>query len=909
MFKPIIKCLASVFLGFLLVLFFIKDDAVFKRIASNKLQTYFSSLFDSSVSLSIKRITFFPASLQLESVLVKPHKSVDWSWSCSDLSLSFSWFDFLLYGTISLAVIADKFQADTFLSENGLNVWNHMLKVCEGEAQIAIFLQSLKILQGQLIIKEPYIDSVITTQFELDGITIDNAFKSVIRFLNGGISIRNTKLFERLQGTVRYDVLYKAQGPHFMISPKLNIDLPQMGDRKTVHITGAWKVDQGVLTAKNSDRSFVIAPIKLYTIGKTMCVELQTQFPASYLYALLSDSVLTKDIAGQCRLRTSIEFNGIPSLMRNVLQVGPITYKQKEVISGFTVTCKRDHEHWNGNVFFALDKKQTIQGGFFWDEQKNNGTINFCNQTILNIPFFKYWCVQPKNFSTNMQYKPDDTVSGSYRWVAGNTKTDARTECIGLLEWKHGQLKTEMKLEDYDITFACNTTPPFCIQHLLCTTDDRKTVMDFRSHNQKEKRFIGAVSCSFFKKLLQMYGYELQGQGLLKLFSTVKNNKIVTELKLCEGTLRVPYLYNFLHDASVRCTIDPYKKTVALHEGTCLFHRGIIRCFSGKIAFDDQYNLLSALIPLRLSDCFVNWKKDLFAVVSGDLVYKKDENDFSNLSGMVTIDRSQLKRNIFSQDFRKSFLGSVIESDKGDYAFDLHVKTKDPVRVKTSFLQTAAHIDCSLKGTMQSPLFSGSITMNSGTLAFPYKPLHIINSTIRFSSEKVDDPIIEIHARNKIKKYTVDLDLFGSGQQPQIRFTATPDLRQEQIVSLLFAGSEKESLNILMPALIMQNIKGILFDSYQLPTGIKKSFRRFFKPLEHIHLVPSFADQTGRGGLRASIEIEATERWRALLQKNFSLTEDTKVEVEYLLSDDISLRGVRNEQGDVSAEVEMRWKF
>ncbi|MCK5632119.1 hypothetical protein KAH94_00040, partial [bacterium] len=130
-----------------------------------------------------------------------------------------------------------------------------------------------------------------------------------------------------------------------------------------------------------------------------------------------------------------------------------------------------------------------------------------------------------------------------------------------------------------------------------------------------------------------------------------------------------------------------------------------------------------------------------------------------------------------------------------------------------------------------------------------------------------------------------------------------------QILSLLLAGSEQDSLNILMTALFMQNMKGLIFGSDHSPTGVRSMFAKFFKPFERIHLVPSFTDQTGRGGLRGALEIDVSERWRAMIQKNFSLTEDTKVEVEYLLSDDVSLRGVRDERGDISAEVEMRWKF
>jgi hypothetical protein len=73
--------------------------------------------------------------------------------------------------------------------------------------------------------------------------------------------------------------------------------------------------------------------------------------------------------------------------------------------------------------------------------------------------------------------------------------------------------------------------------------------------------------------------------------------------------------------------------------------------------------------------------------------------------------------------------------------------------------------------------------------------------------------------------------------------------------------------------------------------------------------VPSFIDQSGRGGLRGAIEIDISDRWRAVIQKNFSLTEDTRFELEYLLSDDISVRATRDIRRDLIGEVEMRYKF
>ena len=146
-------------------------------------------------------------------------------------------------------------------------------------------------------------------------------------------------------------------------------------------------------------------------------------------------------------------------------------------------------------------------------------------------------------------------------------------------------------------------------------------------------------------------------------------------------------------------------------------------------------------------------------------------------------------------------------------------------------------------------------------------------------------------------------------QNHHIQLSSNPSLSEEQIMALLLVGSQEESLNIVMPALIMQNVKQLLFGSEQKQYGLERYFTGFLKPLKHISLVPSFVDQTGRGGLRAAVEINVHDKLRAVIQKNFSLTEDTRFEIEYMISDDISLKGVRDERRDVSSELEMKWKF
>ena len=189
---------------------------------------------------------------------------------------------------------------------------------------------------------------------------------------------------------------------------------------------------------------------------------------------------------------------------------------------------------------------------------------------------------------------------------------------------------------------------------------------------------------------------------------------------------------------------------------------------------------------------------------------------------------------------------------------------------------------------------------------FPAQPLAISRGKITFVPQQTDDPFLELSAQGRIKKYLITITVAGSAQDPHVTLQSVPALSEEQIIMLLLTGSEHESLNVMVPTLVMRNIESIIFGSTHA-LGLEKS--SWFSSLKKIAFVPRFTDQTGRGGLKGALEIEVSKRLRAVLEKNFSLSEDTTVEVEYLVSDDVSLRMTRDERGDMGAEVEMRFKF
>ena len=351
---------------------------------------------------------------------------------------------------------------------------------------------------------------------------------------------------------------------------------------------------------------------------------------------------------------------------------------------------------------------------------------------------------------------------------------------------------------------------------------------------------------------------------------------------------------------------------MTIRDMQCTMHNGRLGSSIIQVKLGDDLRPRYVYAPVLIERCLLNMGKDLFAIVSGNLVMHKNEKHGSLLKGQLFLDRAQLKENLFSDVFQKnmrSFTRFAFDTDDDDMCCDIRIKTKYPVRVQTPFLHTDARIDLAITQNIRKPQVTGSIHLHAGQLNFPYKPLYITKGALHFLPHQLDNPLVELVAKNNIKKHDITLQVHGSLQEPHVALESSPTLTEGQIISLLLVGSQEESLNMVMPALLMQNITSLLFGYNQTETKMSRYFGSLFKPFNRIHLVPSFIDQSGRGGLRGAIEIDISDRWHAVIQKNFSLTEDTRFVLEYLLSDDISIRGTRDIRRDLIGEVEMRWKF
>jgi hypothetical protein len=112
--------------------------------------------------------------------------------------------------------------------------------------------------------------------------------------------------------------------------------------------------------------------------------------------------------------------------------------------------------------------------------------------------------------------------------------------------------------------------------------------------------------------------------------------------------------------------------------------------------------------------------------------------------------------------------------------------------------------------------------------------------------------------------------------------------------------------------MIMQSIESILFSENEETTPYKRSLKSLLKPLKHVKIVPRVTSQHGMHGsqdVKGAIEFDISDSLRAVVQNNLNFSESPHIEVEYTLSDDVSVKGVKDERGGLEAEVEMKWTF
>jgi hypothetical protein len=904
--KNVVRFLGAFLISAVIVVIVIEDEAWFKQLVEQNVNRLLSKAYACHFSSRVKKVRLLLGTLEFEDVRVDPCQGNDWWWSCSKLLWVASPWKIVWKGTCPVRLTLESCQGYSRMYQGHVTIIPHLLSLIHrSDGGIPMTVTSLTLRKGQLHLADEY-GYEFTTLLRHDIYFLDGYAKTKALLYKGTLHAAGIPIVEHLQGSVE-GTLYSDQPLQRslvqvvldgkFITTSFPLPLRLQASFSAGHCSAHLGLDsqKGVMAADiEDDQSFSITarlPAALLTtvvtrqhqedVAGVVTIDMHRNYIGYTQWALLLDG---KDIA-------------YGTMVMPAVRLALHNYKDK--LQGVCTMKQQQQPIFEGS-FSWFHKLANWQVG---NEQKKGDQGVFNGVLLKNIPLWGNWFLSTGTVSGKLQDSAH--CLGAYAFSLSNKNKEI--PLAGKLQVLGNSVTIEGSSKEYEYRAEVGYAPLSCKQAKLSTKD----AIIAELVGDMDTSFKGTVSYGVLRALLQEMGIDLPGEGIIEIAGSVSPILQAT-IAMRDAHIKLPYSYNMVRGLSASLQFDLCKRVLHGENLNIVLHEGEISCAKATLGFDNAYHLIYGHVPLLFKNCFIGWKKDLFSLVSGGMTLSYRARSRPLIEGLLLFDRSHVRGNILSAELQQNLFTDALHPLHGSWAdpeFCVQICTRQPLQVKTTFLDALMRVHMNLKGTLSTPELTGSLNFVSGSLEFPYQPLYITSGKLYFLPGRLNDPGIELSARNTIKRFGIGMQVSGSLKQPKISFESSPMLEESQIITLLLGGSEDGSLYTVMPTALMHTIESLLFGPADSSSGLQRYLKNLFKPLKNVRFVPNFNDQSARGGLKGSLVFDINERLRGLVQKNFSLPEDTRVEIEYSLSDDTVVRAVKDERGDAGGEIEARWKF
>ncbi|CAN5190827.1 translocation/assembly module TamB domain-containing protein [soil metagenome] len=129
------------------------------------------------------------------------------------------------------------------------------------------------------------------------------------------------------------------------------------------------------------------------------------------------------------------------------------------------------------------------------------------------------------------------------------------------------------------------------------------------------------------------------------------------------------------------------------------------------------------------------------------------------------------------------------------FKLNIRVRADNQIFVTGMGLESEWETDLRITGTTAAPRVTGSLDVIRGTYSFSGKRFELDRGRITFNSNDLMNPTINISASTTVDNVSAILNVTGTAQNPQIAFTSTPSLPQDEVLSRILFGSNVANLS------------------------------------------------------------------------------------------------------------------
>ncbi|MBT4855633.1 hypothetical protein HOM50_01435 [bacterium] len=906
--KKLLFLLIPFIIGLLyLPIFFIERSELVRNKVEQTVTALLSKQMGGLGNIELERFSLIRPRCYFKKIFIYSHEPNQWSIEGQNITVSFSWLNIFFTRQFNGNINAESVNTSSRLENNKLHIWQPLLRLFDqSENQLPFDAKSLKIAHGHMTINNPEVND--SSSFKWSSITKKalGQIKSIASLYNCELIMRDKHVIHDGHMTINAACPDSFKSPHqTVVDINAQFSMPLLLNSKNkITLKSSVKNKRGTYTLKDQNNK-----VDVHGLVELANNELTADFNGLLVPKVLETALpfhLPFSIHGTGNINAHATLSSSNFLYNGHYLINKMSCGRFELFDHLSIKFLSTGLENTGSINISCNNNQALEGS--WKVKHNEQCGNFeCHNTQELI--CKDLIIAPQNLSMQGQFSATDGISGSYTAQTEHSLLKTITLSQGAFTGTSTDITLKGNIGSYTINTHTEISP-FSVEQITITDDQAKQVANLTTHN---KNVVGTLDYALIQSFMPEHIRSMfSGNGVFEFVGALNNGIVEGNICLENASIFVGHTANLISSLNTHLIADFKKNNICIPQSTCHFHKGTLTIKNGKIDFKNFLTPCSMSIPFTIDNLFFGWKK-MASIFSGNIMASYQEDQPLLLSGFLSIDKSLINNNILSGHLRKEISRLFHQSTPqitSPFNLDVLIQSKENIKIQTDLLATDAQVDLTIQNNSINPKISGFIQLQGGSISFPYKKLNIKQGSVHFLPEQPYNPLIEIVAKNNIKQYKVVLTVTGSTQDPKINLESSPNLTEEQVGSLLMSGSEDTSWSVLMPTLITPYIKTFITGSRtSQKLASKRLSQTILKPLRHIRLIPIFTDQTGRDGFKTALEINASDRLHARIEKSFTITEDTSFEVDYALTDDIHAKIIKSELGDLGGEIEMRWKF
>ncbi len=185
----------------------------------------------------------------------------------------------------------------------------------------------------------------------------------------------------------------------------------------------------------------------------------------------------------------------------------------------------------------------------------------------------------------------------------------------------------------------------------------------------------------------------------------------------------------------------------------------------------------------------------------------------------------------------------ALTSVPSTWRLDVTVQADNRIYVTGMGLESEWSADIRVGGTSGAPRITGGIRLVRGTLGFAGHSFDLQQGRLNFNGGDISNPELQIVASGEIDDVTINITISGTGNDPQIAFSSTPALPQDELMARILFGNSVGELSTLQAVQLAASLNSLRGGKGGLnPLGVLQSA----SGIDRLRILGADKD-TGRG--------------------------------------------------------------